>query len=187
MTKEKIAVKPFLFPMPIVIVGTKIDNKPNYMTASFVGIMNYDPLYIAISVGPGHLTNQGIKKNKTFTINVPSAELLVKTDYVGMSDKPDKKADVFTTFYGDLKTTPLILEAPICAECELVKKLDLGNKVYIGQVKGLYAEEDVLTDGGIDIDKVDPVMFSLTNNRYYALGDAKGTAWTLGKLYNPET
>lgn len=181
--KKELPPKPFFIPMPVVIIGTKIDNKPNYMAASFFGIMNYNPVLIAVSIGKGHLTNKGIDDNKVFSINVPSADMLQKTDYIGSSStKTDEKADVFTAFYGKLKLAPMIVEAPVCGECKLTQKIDLGtNFLYIAEVVNLFMEKDILTNDQIDYLKANPVLFTMPDNSYYSLGKLLGTAWKLGK------
>ncbi|MBW2337386.1 MAG: hypothetical protein JRF47_11630 [Deltaproteobacteria bacterium] len=43
-----------------------------------------------------HYTNPGIRKNKAFSVNIPSENLVVETDYAGLvSGKKTDKSDLF--------------------------------------------------------------------------------------------
>ena len=71
--------------MPITLVGATVNGKPNYLTVAHVGIMNHaQPTYITVGLGKMHYTNAGIKENKTFSVNIPSEDMVVKTDYCGI-------------------------------------------------------------------------------------------------------
>ena len=49
MEKKKLGPQTLLFPMPAVLVGANVDEKPNFMTAAWCGIAASKPP--AISVG----------------------------------------------------------------------------------------------------------------------------------------
>jgi flavin reductase (DIM6/NTAB) family NADH-FMN oxidoreductase RutF len=88
-----------------------VNGKPNYITIAHVGIM--DPGTVSLSMSKAHYTNAGIKENGTFSVNIPSAKIVKETDYCGlMSGKNIDKASLFKTFYGKLKTAPMIEECP---------------------------------------------------------------------------
>jgi hypothetical protein len=51
--------------MPVVLVGTVVNGKPNFTTIAHVGIMNVGkPNYISISSWKGHYSNIGIKEKE---------------------------------------------------------------------------------------------------------------------------
>jgi flavin reductase (DIM6/NTAB) family NADH-FMN oxidoreductase RutF len=108
------------------------------------------------------------------------------TDYVGMkSGKQIDKSLLFDVFYGELKTAPMINEAPLIHECKLVEILDLGgtNEIFIGEIMHTYIDENCLENGRPDIRKLRPILFSGYNNNYLEIGNDIGQAYKIGKDY----
>jgi len=97
-----------LYPMPTVLVGTVVDGTPNFLAIAHVGIMNFaTPHYISISSAKFHYSNRGIVENGTFSVNIPSEDMVAATDYCGIkSGKKVDKSKIFELFYGELKTAP---------------------------------------------------------------------------------
>ncbi len=116
-----------MYPALTTIVGTLVDGRPNWLTIAHVGIMNHGtPMYLSVSLNKRHHSTRGILENKTFSINVPSREMLIVTDYVGLvSGRNTDKSGLFDTFYGELETAPMIGECPLCMELRL--KTDPGH------------------------------------------------------------
>ena len=103
MPKRRIDPGPFVVPMPTVLIGAVVDGRPNFMTAAFVGIANYKPPVVGCGLSPTHLTCRGIERNRTFSLNLPSPEQVVVTDYCGLhSGAKVDKGSLFETFAGDL-------------------------------------------------------------------------------------
>lgn len=184
MSKNKIKPGVYLYPMPVTIVGANIKDKPNFMTIAWVGIVEYDPPMISISASQSHYTNQGIIENETFSVNIPSEEMLVVADYIGIkSGKEIDKSGIFEVFYGSLSTAPMIKKTPINLECKLFKRLDTerGHDIFIGEIVNAYCEEQFLTNGLPDISKFHPVVFTMNDNNYWSIGKHLGRAWSVGK------
>jgi flavin reductase (DIM6/NTAB) family NADH-FMN oxidoreductase RutF len=141
---------------------------------------------VSLGMNKRHYTNQGIKANKTFSINISSVALVKETDYCGLvSGKTVQKADMFKTFYGKLKTAPMIEQCSITMECELVKTVDFPNHdLFIGKITDTYCDEAVLTDGEVDFEKVRPILFVMNDQSYYGLGKKIAKAWSIGKELN---
>ena len=55
--------------------------------------------------------------------------------------------------------------------------------VVLGEVKHIYSEEQFLTDGSLDPKKFDPIVFTRPGpvGTYWAMGESKGRAWSIGK------
>lgn len=186
MNKIKMGSKDCLYPNPIVLVGVNVNDKPNYLNVSYCGIVNRIPAMISISLNRLHYSCDGIKQNKTFSINIPSESMLKVTDYCGIvSGKEVDKSKFFKTFYGELKNAPMIDECPINVECEVINELDLGgtNITIIGKVVQTYTEEKYLTNGIPDLKKIDPILLSIYEFNYYNVGEKIGKAWDIGKNY----
>ncbi|MHA2474593.1 MAG: flavin reductase family protein [Promethearchaeota archaeon] len=84
MTKNKIRPGVYLYPMPVSLIGTNVNGKPNFMALAWVNIVEYKPPVFAIASYETHYTNVGIKENGTFSVNIPSEEMVVAADYVGL-------------------------------------------------------------------------------------------------------
>jgi len=183
--KTEIGAKNCLYPMPTTLVGAMVNGKPNYITIAHVGIMERG--LISLSMGKSHHTNAGIKENGTFSVNVPSREMVKETDYCGLASGRDvDKAALFTTFYGKLGSTPMIEECPVNMECRVERTLDFPtHDVFIGQVVATYCDEAVLTDGAVDAGKVRPILFVMNDRSYWNLGGRLARAWDVGKDMKP--
>lgn len=182
-SKIKLGAYPYIYPMPTVIVGTLIDGSPNFVTISYVGIVQHSPPMASVTLINSHYTNQGIKENKTFSINIPNTRLLAKTDFLGMnSGSTIDKAALFNVFYGELKTAPLISETPINLECKLIDVIDLKNnsEIFIGEIVETYSSKEYLKKGYPYLKRLDPILFSINSNSYYKIGRRIGKAWQEG-------
>jgi len=173
------------YPMPVSLVGACVDGKPNFMTVAWFTMASYNPPRIAITLGKGHFTNPGIKENKTFSVSLPSEDMVEITDYCGIvSGKKTDKSEIFDLFYGELKTAPLIKNCPLSMECKLVEIVESGlNEIFIGEIMGTYTEERFLTEGKLDFRKMKPLILSQPDTAYWRLGEPVAKAWNIGKKY----
>ncbi|MFX1309345.1 MAG: flavin reductase family protein [Promethearchaeota archaeon] len=173
-----------LYPIPVVIVGSMVDGKPNYCTIAFCGVVNLIPPMISIECGPSHHTTKGILNNMEFSINIPSIEMVEVTDFIGIkSGKEIDKSEIFNVFFGDLKNAPLISEASINHACKVVKIVELANRkdLYIGQIINTYVSKGCLTNEIPDIKKINPIIYSSSNRTYWSLGEEIGKAYKIGR------
>ena len=177
-----------LYPMPITLVGATVNGKPNFLTVAHVGIMNHaQPAYISVGLGKMHYTNAGIKENRTFSVNIPSEDMVVETDFCGIvSGKKADKSTLFELFTGELKTAPMITKCPVNIECRLYDIIDFPtHDVFIGEIVTSYCNEDVLSDGTVDLIKVKPMLFDMGRKSYWKLGEPLAQCWNVGKHLNP--
>ena len=156
MKKRKLAPDYDFFaaPHPTVVAGTFVQNKPTYTTLGDFGILCAYPLHVYIASVHTHYLNIGIKENMTFSVNIPNQDNLEKTDYVGIvSGHKTDKSKVFEYFVGDLKTAPMIEEFPVTMECDVheIKRVG-GNDVFMAKVKNIYADENYIEKGKLNID-----------------------------------
>jgi flavin reductase (DIM6/NTAB) family NADH-FMN oxidoreductase RutF len=164
-----------------VLVGANVNGKANYITVAHLGILDYGS--ISMGLGKIHHSNIGIKENKTFSINIPSVDMVKVTDYCGLvSGKDVDKSTLFTNFYGKLETAPMIEECAVNMECELIQVVDFPqHDIFMGRVVETYCDEKYLSDGKIDLAKVQPFLFSMLDTGYWKLGERFAQAWSVGK------
>ena len=187
--KIKLGGMNVLYPTPTVLVGAIVNGKPNFLTIAHIGIVNHaKPFLISMSLGKVHFTNAGIKENEAFSVNLPSENLVVKTDYVGMvSGKKTDKSGVFEIFYGKLANAPMIEDCSLNMECKLYDVYDTPtHDLFIGEIVETYAEESILSEGKVDIAKVKPLLFDMSSIKYWSLGESIADCWNVGKQMKKE-
>jgi flavin reductase (DIM6/NTAB) family NADH-FMN oxidoreductase RutF len=179
--KTKIDARNCLYPLPTTLVGATVDGKPNYIAIAHVGVMALK--HVSLSMNKRHYTNAGIAAHGTFSVNIPSVEMVARTDYCGLVSgaKVDKSA-LFESFYGALETAPMIAECPLNMACQLVKTVDMGtHDVFIGEVVEIYCDEACLVDGVVDFARVNPILFVMNDRSYWQIGERFAKAWQAGK------
>ena len=179
-----------VYPMPALLVGVNIDDKPNFMTVAWGGIANGEPPMISIAIRHTRHTLKGIRQNETFSVNIPSADMVRETDYCGITSglKVDKaEACQFKVFYGKLGNAPLIEQCPVNLECKVIHILDLGSHaLVIGRIEETHVSESCLTDGKPDVSKIRPITYVMSPvSQYQALGEVLAKAFSVGKDLKP--
>jgi len=180
--KATIGTENCLFPMPTVLVGANVNGKPNYMTVAWDGVMDFH--YISVAMARVRHTYVGIKENGTFSVNVPSVEMLAQADYCGqVSGRDVDKGKLFGNFYGTLGTAPMIQECPINMECRVARVIDVfpTHDVLVGEIVQTYCDEAYRTGGKIDWTRVQPILFTGTDAGYWSLGRRLGVIGSEGK------
>lgn len=169
------------YPMPVALIGTVSNGKVNFMTAAWINMVSFQPPRIAVSLG-NHLTSDRIRESGVFSVCIPSADQMIDADYCGMvSGRKTDKSDIFTVFTAETGA-PMAEECALNAECRLIRMDDNGSDItYTGDVVGLYADRDVLTDGRVDLARLNPLILSQMDRKYYTLGKAAGSAWSAGR------
>jgi len=172
-----------LYPTPVTLIGTEVNGKINYINIAHVGIIDFNTL--SLSMVKTRYSIKGIKENMTLSINIPSENMVIKTDFVGIVSGADyDKSTIFESFYGQLKGAPMIKDAPICIECQVVNIIDMPkHDVFFAQPVNTYCNEEILIDDKIDFSKVKPILFDRPQGKYWQLGRAFADCWSIGKEY----
>jgi flavin reductase (DIM6/NTAB) family NADH-FMN oxidoreductase RutF len=183
MTKKTLGPQPIIWPHPTVLAGANVDGKPDFAAVAWAGVAASNPPAVTIALQHHRYSLKGIRQNMTFSVNIPSQDLVKETDYCGMVSgaKTDKVKDCgFKVFYGKLATAPLIEQCPINLECKVVHILDMGSHaLVVGEVAEVYASDDCLTDGRPDVLKVKP--FAFFPPKYRAIGEPIADTFKSGK------
>ena len=179
--RKNFGAKPFLYPQPVMILGTYDENgKANAMNAAWGGIVGANEIIVDLSA---HKTTDNIIENKAFTVGVADLEHLVACDYVGIvsgNKVPDKMEKAgFTTTKSEFVDAPVINELPVALECELIKVLE--GSMYFAKIVNIVADESVLSDEGkITLSKFFPITYDPSEHGYYVLGERVGNAFKDG-------
>ena len=150
-----------LYPTPLVVVGTMVDGKPNWVLVGHLGIIGHDR--VMVSLAKPHYTNQGIKETRKLSINIVDEAMLAKADHAGcVSGSKEDKSGLFEYTMGEAGT-PVIQQAPVVMECDVEDIYETkGFDNFICTIANTYAEEEVLTEEGkLDYRSLKPVLFEM--------------------------
>ncbi len=184
MTKD-FGVKPYLFPMPTYMIGTyNEDDSVDVMMMAWGGICASD--MVALNLEEDHKTVANLKNRGAFTLSVPGADTLARSDFLGIASA-NKMADKFRrsglhAVKSRRVDAPIVTEYPLTLECEVVEMQDqpYGLRV-LGRIINVIADEKVLDEKGkIDAGKLGAFSFDQMQNGYYATGEKIGKAWNAG-------
>lgn len=173
----------FCLPWAQTILGTHLKGKVNFMALDWLTRVNFQPAMIGICVNKNNASHEAILDTGEFSINLPSVEMVEITDYTGLvSGKRVDKSDLFEIFYGELRAAPMISDCPLSIECRLTQTVDLPtNSFFIAEIENIYTEDRFLTDGNPDMKKINPILLTMPDNRFWSIGECIGKAWDAGK------
>ncbi len=170
-------------PLPVLILATYDENGvPNAMNAAWGGQYDTNEIFVSLAV---HKTTDNLKLNGAFTVSFATRDTVVAADYFGIETGHHKnkiEAAGFHTEASEFVNAPIITEFPLTLECR-VKELqeDKTGLILIGEVVNLSADESILTDGKVDLEKLQPICFDSAANRYRVIGEAVADAFSCGR------
>jgi flavin reductase (DIM6/NTAB) family NADH-FMN oxidoreductase RutF len=178
----------FCLPWTQTILGTHLEGKVNYMALDWLTRVNFKPAMLGICVNKNNASNKAIHDTGEFSINIPTADMMVVTDYTGLvSGKRSDKSNLFEVFYGQLKQAPMIEQCPLNIECKVGQSVDLPtNSFFIAEIINIYCDEAFMTDDKPDVTKINPFVLTMPDNRFWALGECIGKAWHAGKEFRQQ-
>lgn len=164
-------------PEGVFIIGTYDENGvPDAMNAAWG--QQSDDGEITFFLGK-HKTTENIKKTGAFTVAMATKDTVVISDYFGVESGRNankiEKAGVHVHKSAHVNA-PVIEEYPLTLECE-VKSYDEETGVLTGKIVSSQADEKILTDGKVDLDKLEPIMFDMSTNSYRVIGPVVGKAF----------
>lgn len=181
--KKNLEVKPYLFPMPVLIIGSYCeDGTPDAMNAAWGSISDFNQ--IALYLSATHKTVKNIKERKAFTVAFADEAHVAACDYVGIvsanNDHEKMAKSGLTTSKSQTVDAPVIDDLPLTLECELDYIDERSGAVY-GKIVNIVADEKVLTNGEVDLHKLNPISYDPSSNCYFKMGEKVGVAFHDGK------
>ena len=180
MSRINFGAKPWVFPMPVLIIATYDENGvPNAMNAAWGMITDVNEITISMSE---HKTTKNLAVTGEFTVSFATEDTVIPCDYVGIisgNDVPDKfeKAGFHAT-KSEYVNAPLINELPMALECR-VKSYE--DEILIGEIVNVNSDESILTNGMIDMGKLKPIAYDPVGHTYVGMGATVGRAFKDGK------
>ncbi len=185
--RTNMGAKIFVTPQPALMIGTYDENgNPDVMMAAWGG--QCDNNQVCFRLSP-HRTTTNLRATKEFTLSYATVRDVAESDYfdtVSANDVPDKIAQTgFTVTKSQNINAPIIDQYPLTMECRVVEIIEReGDGCFvIGEVVNTIADPSILTDGRIDLDKLQPIVFDASMPSYRSVGGVVGGAWDAGKKF----
>ena len=121
--KKDLGVKPYTFPMPVLMIATYGENdKVDVMNMAWGGVCASN--MVALNIDEDHKTTQNIKERMAFTLSVADIDHLEESDFFGIASG-NKMEDKFErtgmhAVRSDKVDAPVIEEYPLTLECKVV-------------------------------------------------------------------
>ncbi|WP_435196006.1 flavin reductase family protein [Natronomonas sp. EA1] len=174
-----------IIPRPIGWVSTRsADGVDNLAPFSFyMGVIEAEPPVVMFSAearreGERKDSAQNVLDTEAFALNLVTADLVEQMDRTSESVEPGtdefELAGLDRT-EADRIDAPLVADARATMECTLHDTLEIGDHtVVFGHIELIHVDDDLLTDGKIDVEKIDAVG-RLTGEYYTRLDPFKVT------------
>jgi len=172
--------KAVIVPEGVFIIGTYDENGvPNAMNAAWGIQSDYGEITLYLAK---HKTTENLKKTGAFTVAFATKGTVEISDYFGVESGANvnkiEKAGV-QVHKSARVNAPIIEEYPVTLECE-VKEWDEKREMLVGKIVAQQVDESVLTDGKIDLGKLQPIMFDASFHVYRVIGEVVGNAFKDG-------
>lgn len=177
--------KSWLFPMPVLVVGTYDgQGNPDAMTAAWGGM--HDTCQIGMCLSANHQTVVNLlaaqkSGDAFFSVSPAVSGTAAAADAVGMVSASDTKDKCVRAGLTPLPcasvNAPRFKEYPLTLECRLVS-YDPATGALVGDIVDISADESVLgPDGKPDIRLLKPLLFDPVGNAYYGIGEKEDDAF----------
>lgn len=170
-----------IVPEGVFIIATYDENGvPNAMNAAWGIQSDYEEISLFLAK---HKTTENLKKIGAFTVAFATRSTVTISDYFGIETGNNvnkiEKAGVHVHKSAHVNA-PIIEEYPLVLECE-VKEWNEEREMLTGKIVAQQADESILTDGKIDLGKLQPIMYDASFHVYRAIGDVVAQAFSEGK------
>lgn len=170
-----------IVPEGVFIIGTYDENGvPNAMNAAWGIQSDYGEITLYLAQ---HKTTDNLKKTGAFTVAFGTRSTVTISDYFGLESGREvnkiEKAGVHVHKSAHVNA-PVIEEYPLVLECE-VKEWDEKREMLVGKIIAQQADDSILTDGKIDLGKLEPIMYDASFHVYRVIGEAIASAFSEGK------
>ena len=183
--KKDLGVKPYTFPMPVLMIATYgNDGKVDVMNMAWGGVCAEN--MVALNIDEDHKTSENIKARGAFTLSIADVAHIREADFFGIATG-NKMEDKFErSGLHAVRSTrvdaPVIEEFPLTLECKVaeIQHTSYGFRV-LGEIVNVLADEKVLDEQGrVMPEKLGAFVFDQFGSGYYALGEKVGQAWHTG-------
>jgi len=176
-----------MYPAPAVVASAyDEDGNADACTLAFATMCSHHPpaVMIAINSTLKRKTLKSIYHTREFCLAFPSAEHYAEADYLGMETGYNAdKLEVINFHHkkAEKVNAPLIEEFKVSLECKVMHIAEVGSHTQItGEIVNVQADEDVLENGKISFELLDPLVYDDITHSYYKTGELISKAFKPG-------
>jgi flavin reductase (DIM6/NTAB) family NADH-FMN oxidoreductase RutF len=156
MKKSNMEISNNFCPQTLFLYGTyKEDNTPNFGLFSWFSYYWDNEMGVMACIGENKLTKDMIQKNKIFSANLVTEDVLSIADYFGNKQgyDNDKMNVSIETEKGQVLNVPIFTKSPMAFELEVNQSLIFGDsEVFLCKIRNVLVDE-YLCDNNISIEK----------------------------------
>jgi len=150
-------------PRPILLVTTvDVQKRINAAPLSFVSPISFDPPIVMLSLTSARHTYQNILETKEFVLNILGKEHLdqVLRCAARFPKGVNELEQAGLGWYSSkLVNPPRVKEAKVWIECKYLDQKEEGDHFAVfGQALVVDVSNDVITNGKVDLEKINPVL-----------------------------
>lgn len=182
--RKELNVTEGIFPMPVLMVATyNEDGSVNVMNAAWGTMQQRDT--VVLNLSERHKTVKNIKARGAFTVSIADASHITEADYFGIvsGNSTTKKFENsgLTASESKVIDAPVINEFPLCLECKFIEyQSNQYGCGVIGKVVRVTADENVITDGKLNLSLANAIAFDPYTHGYYKVTERVGEAFKDG-------
>jgi len=154
--KKSIPISNVLRPQPLFLYGTyKEDNTPNFGLFGWFSYYWDKETGVMACIGNNKLTKDRVQKNKVFSANLVTEEILPIADYFGIKSgyDSDKMNVEIETEKGQILDVPVFTKSPLVFELEVDQSIIfINSEVFMCKIRNVLADE-YLCDETISVEK----------------------------------
>lgn len=170
-------VQNLLLPLPVTLTTCRAKegdiSTDNIIPLSWVGIVDYRPHMVYISIGKGKYSANIIRMRSEFGLCIATVDMMEKVDRCGYShgDKVDKfKMTGLSKFSAEKIDVSLIRECPICLECMVKDTVNIAtHDIFIAEVVCTHVDEEYI-DENEEPDLARMNILCYANDIYWGFG-----------------
>lgn len=188
MSIVKLGAAPLAYPQPVFILGTYDHyGVPNAMNVAWGGVTGKQEITLCCSVN--HKTTTNFLRSSCLTVSMGTVETAEICDYLGLVSGNDVRDKVKRCGLHDEMSAavyaPVFKELPLCFHCKVIDYEPRNGHLELKVVE-VTADESILTDGKIDVEKLHPITFDPAAHVYRPLGASVGAAFAMGNALKGE-
>lgn len=166
-------------PLPAALVTcADKEGNSNLLTVAWTGIVNSEPPMTYVSIRKERFSHHMIEETGEFVINLTTKAMARGTDLCGVKSGRDGNKWELSGFTPEKAATvnvPLVAESPVCLECKVTEKKELGSHdMFLAKITAVSCDEKYFDEKGC-FDLNAPGLMSYNHGSYVENGKVIGT------------
>ncbi|BCJ93182.1 hypothetical protein acsn021_07510 [Anaerocolumna cellulosilytica] len=179
MSKINIEPSCVFSPQPMYLIGTKDEEGiPNFCIITWIGFSFDKTPHLMMTMGGSKQTKTNILRDKMFSANLVSEDIIWLADYFGTAGTEEKRKSKVAYDYewGNALKVPVLEQSKWVYECEVTKIIELdGSHLFLSDIKNIQIDKafEGIDLEMIDLKKLNTAIYAPYN--YFSIGERIGS------------